>query len=82
MYINGRKITLEDLEALTHNLINSLINDLFNDLKTNGIDESIPGDSKKQLSVLNKMIEHYIAIEEYEKCAYLRDQIILHALQN
>ena len=82
MYINGRKITLDDLESLTHNLINSLINDLYDSIKESSINDSIPGDSKKQLSVLNKMIEHYIAIEEYEKCAYLRDQIILHALQN
>jgi len=82
MYINGRKITLDDLETLTHNLINSLINDLYDNIKESNVNDSIPGDSKKQLSVLNKMIEHYIAIEEYEKCAYLRDQIILHALQN
>tara|TARA_R100000005_G_C4990553_1_gene197989 strand:+ start:1277 stop:1525 length:249 start_codon:yes stop_codon:yes gene_type:complete len=82
MYINGRKITLDDLQALTNNLIGSLINDLYNEIKKSGIKDSIPGDTKKQLSILNKMIEHYIEREEYEKCAFLRDQIILHALQN
>ena len=82
MYINGRKITLDDLQALTNNLIGSLINDLYDEIKASGIKDSIPGDTKKQLSILNRMVDHYIEREEYEKCAFLRDQIILHALQN
>ena len=82
MYINGRKITLDELEQLANNLIGSLIDDLYEGIQKDGIKENIPGDNKKQISVLNKMIEHYIEREEYEKCAFLRDQIILHALQN
>ena len=82
MYINGRKITLEDLEALTDNLIGALINDLYKSIQEDGIEISIPGDKQKQLSVLNKMITHYVEREEYEKCAQLRDIIVLHALQN
>ena len=82
MYINGRKITLDELEQLANNLIGSLIDDLYEGIQTDGIKENIPGDNKKQISVLNKMIEHYIEREEYEKCANLRDLIVIHALQN
>ena len=83
MYINGRKITLDDLQALTNNLIGSLINDLYNEIKKSGIKDSIPGDTKKQLSILNKMMKYYISREQYEKCAVIRDLInITNALQN
>ncbi len=75
MYINGRKITLDDLEKLTNNLIGSLIDDLYDNIIKDGIKEHVPGIKKKQRSVLNKMIEHYVEREEYERCAILRDMI-------
>tara|TARA_R110000744_G_scaffold131169_5_gene239202 strand:- start:786 stop:1019 length:234 start_codon:yes stop_codon:yes gene_type:complete len=75
MYINGRKITLEDLEQLTENLISSLIDDLYTNILRDGIEDHVPGVKKKQRSILNKMIEHYVEREEYEKCATLRDMI-------
>ena len=77
MYINGRKITLEELEQLANNLIGSLIDDLYDDIIRDGIEKHVPDKKKKQRSVLNKMIEHYIEREEYEKCATLRDMIKL-----
>ena len=77
MYINGRKITLEELEQLAKNLIGSLIDDLYDDIIRDGIEKHVPDKNKKQRSVLNKMIEHYIEREEYEKCATLRDMIKL-----
>ncbi len=75
MYINGRRVTLEELEKLTDNLIGSLIDDLYDLIHDEGIEVAVPGVLKKQRSVLNKMIEHYIEREEYEKCAVLRDMI-------
>jgi|TARA_R110000822_G_scaffold76828_3_gene184660 protein-arginine kinase activator protein McsA len=75
MYINGRKITLDELEVLTNNLISSLIDDLYKSILDDGIEMHVPGVKKKQRSILNKMIEHYVEREEYEKCATLRDMI-------
>ena len=75
MYINGKKITLEELEQLANNLIGSLIDDLYDNILKDGIEEHVPGIKKKQRSVLNKMIEHYVEREEYERCAILRDMI-------
>jgi len=75
MYINGRRVTLEELEKLTDNLIGSLIDDLYDLIHDEGIEVAVPGVLKKQRSVLNKMIEHYVEREEYEKCAVLRDMI-------
>jgi len=75
MFINGRRVTLEELEQLADNLIGSLIDDLYVIIQDEGIDVAVPGVLKKQRSVLNKMIEHYIEREEYEKCAVLRDMI-------
>lgn len=75
MFINGRKITLDELEQLADKLIGSLIDDLYDTIKEEGIEIAVPGVLKKQRSVLNKMIEHYIEREEYEKCAVLRDMI-------
>ena len=75
MYINGRKITLDELEELANNLIGSLIDDLYDNILKDGIKEHVPGVKKKQRSVLNKMIEHYVEREEYERCAILRDMI-------
>jgi hypothetical protein len=77
MYINGRKITLDELEVLTNNLIRSLIDDLYKSILDDGIEMHVPGVKKKQRSILNKMIEHYVEREEYEKCATLRDMINL-----
>ena len=75
MYINGRKITLDQLEELANKLIGSLIDDLYDNIIKDGIEEHVPGVKKKQRSVLNKMIEHYVEREEYERCAILRDMI-------
>tara|TARA_R110002072_G_C7722882_1_gene515027 strand:- start:103 stop:336 length:234 start_codon:yes stop_codon:yes gene_type:complete len=75
MYINGRKVTLEELQQLTGKLISSLIDDLYDGIVVDGIEEHVPGARIKQRSVLNKMIEHYVEREEYEKCAKLRDLI-------
>jgi len=75
MYINGRKVTLEELQQLTGKLISSLIDDLYDSIVVDGVEEHVPGAKIKQRSVLNKMIEHYVEREEYEKCAKLRDLI-------
>ncbi len=75
MYINGRKVTLEELQQLTGKLISSLIDDLYDSIVVDGVEEHVPGAKIKQRSVLNKMIEHYVEREEYEKCAVLRDMI-------
>ena len=75
MYINGKKVTIEELEALANKLIGSLIDDLYNNIKRNGIGQNIPGPKKRQKSVLNKMIQYYISTEEYEKCAYIHKMI-------
>ena len=75
MYINGRKITLEELQVLTGKLIGSLIDDLYKNILLDGVEIHVPGVKKKQRAVLNKMIEHYVEREEYEKCAKLRDMI-------
>ena len=77
MYINGRKITLDQLEELTHNLIGAIIDDLYNIIITDGIDQAVPGDKAKQHSIINKMIEYYVEGEQYEKCAVLRDKFKL-----
>ena len=75
MYINGRKITLDELEQLANKLIGSLIDDLYDNIVKDGIQKHVPGVKNKQRSVLNKMIEHYVEREEYERCAILRDLI-------
>jgi len=75
MYINGRKITLAELEQLADNLIRSLIDDLYDEVLQDGVEQHIPGGKKERIAVLNKMIDHYVEREEYEKCAKLRDMI-------
>jgi hypothetical protein len=75
MYINGRKITLEELEQLTDNLISGLILDLYDNIMTDGVDLSIPGTPYKQRQILRKMEKHFVGMEEYEKCAVIRDLI-------
>ena len=75
MYINGRKVTLEELEQLTDNLISGLILDLYDNIMTDGVDLSIPGTPYKQRQILRKMERHFVGMEEYEKCAVIRDLI-------
>jgi hypothetical protein len=75
MYINGRKITLEELQQLADNLVGSLIDDIYESIVKDGIDAACPGPKDRQIGVINKMIQHYVDLEEYEKCAYLRDKI-------
>ncbi len=75
MYINGRKITLEELEELTDNLISNLIIDLYDNIITDGVDLSIPGTPYKQRQILRKMEKHFVHMEQYEKCAVIRDLI-------
>ena len=83
MYINGKKITLEELQELADKLIGSLIDDLFESIDKDGLAVAIPGDRDKQISVLKKMMKYYIEREQYEKCAAIRDLInITKALQN
>ena len=60
---------------LTGKLIGSLIDDLYKNILLDGVEIHVPGVKKKQRAVLNKMIEHYVEREEYEKCAKLRDMI-------
>jgi len=82
MYINGRKITLEDLELMAERLIGSLIDDVYNSIQKNGVAEAIPGSIEQQVSVLKKMMKYYVDSEQYEKCAAIRDLIkITKALQ-
>tara|TARA_R110000787_G_scaffold81882_1_gene177386 strand:+ start:816 stop:1043 length:228 start_codon:yes stop_codon:yes gene_type:complete len=75
MYINGRKITLAELEQLADNLISSLIDDLYNEVLRDGVEQHIPGGKIKRMATLTKMMNHYVEREEYEKCAKLRDMI-------
>jgi len=75
MYINGRKITLDELEELANNLIGGLIDELYKNILTDGIDISVPGTKYKQRKILRKIEKHFIEIEQYEKCAILRDLI-------
>tara|TARA_R100001015_G_C4491133_1_gene68672 strand:- start:171 stop:404 length:234 start_codon:yes stop_codon:yes gene_type:complete len=75
MYINGRKITLDELKELADKLVGSLIDDIYKSIHEDGIDLACPGTKYKQRQILKKMIQHYVEIEEYEKCAYLRDLI-------
>ena len=83
MYINGRKITLDELQELADKLIGSLIDDIYTTIDEKGLAEAIPGDIDNQLSILNKMMKYYISREQYEKCAVIRDLInITNALQN
>jgi len=81
MYINGKRITLDELESLANKLILSIIDDLFECIEKDGLAKAVPGDKDKQLSVLKKMMKYYIEREEYEKCASLRDLINIHALR-
>tara|TARA_R100000458_G_C8196193_1_gene188218 strand:- start:171 stop:428 length:258 start_codon:yes stop_codon:yes gene_type:complete len=80
MYINGRKITIDELQELADKLVGALINDVFDSIKKDGMDIACPGSKDKQKAILKKMMSHYVKIEEYEKCAYLRDLILINKL--
>ena len=75
MYINGRKITIEELEQLANKLIGTLLNDLFEQIQEKGLDEACPYPKNKQKAALSKMMQFYIEQEEYERCAIVRDLI-------
>tara|TARA_R100001015_G_C4616782_1_gene172989 strand:- start:63 stop:299 length:237 start_codon:yes stop_codon:yes gene_type:complete len=71
MYINGKKISLEQLETFTNNLITGLIDDLYKSVISDGVDSIFPNDTYNQQKLIKKMLEYYIEHEEYEKCAKL-----------
>tara|TARA_R110002096_G_scaffold37730_4_gene104615 strand:+ start:477 stop:716 length:240 start_codon:yes stop_codon:yes gene_type:complete len=71
MYINGKKKTLEELNHFTYDLLDCLIDELYGILTTDGIDTIFPGDTLQQRKLIKKMIEHYIELEQYERCAVL-----------
>ena len=73
MYINGRKITVEELEQLANRLIGTLLNDLYLQIQEEGLDKACPYPKLKQKAALSKMMEFYIEQEEYEKCSVVRD---------
>ena len=73
MYINGRKITIEELQQLANKLIGTLLNDLYDQIQEKGLKEGCPYPKKQQKAALSKMMEFYIEQEEYEKCAVVRD---------
>lgn len=73
MYINGRKITIEELEQLANKLIGTLLDQMFNQIQKEGLDKACPYPKSQQKAALKKMMEYYIEQEEYEKCATVRD---------
>ena len=75
MYINGRKITIEDLQNIADSLVSNLIDEVYSNILADGLDIACPGNKHKQRSILKKMMNHYVNIEQYEKCAVLRDMI-------
>tara|TARA_A100001201_G_C4070299_1_gene195593 strand:+ start:122 stop:370 length:249 start_codon:yes stop_codon:yes gene_type:complete len=82
MYINGKKVTIEQLEELADKLIGTLIDDIYKSIDEDGVELAVPGPPKKQVAILNKILKYYIKREEYEKCATLRDLINIKSLQN
>ena len=72
MYINGRKITLNELRDIVDRLFGSLINDLYKTITTDGI-EAVEKKKSNQIDILKQLMQHFITTEEYEKCAYIRD---------
>jgi len=73
MYINGRKITIEELERMAHKLIGTLLNDLYLEIEQHGLDIACPYPKNKQRAALKKMMQYYIEEEKYEKCAVIRN---------
>ncbi len=75
MYINGKKVTLEDLQAIAQKLIGRMIEDLYDDLVENGVESLKVEEEGDRATLLNNMLEYFIQVEEYEKCSHIRDII-------
>ncbi len=75
MYINGKKVTLEDLQAIAQKLIGRMIEDLYDDLVENGVESLKVEEEGDRTTLLNNMLEYFIQVEEYEKCSHIRDII-------
>jgi len=71
MYLNDRKMSMEDLERFTNRLIGCLIDNLYDTIVEEGIQSVYPDDEYNQEKLLRKMEEHYVSTEQYEKCAVL-----------
>lgn len=75
MYINGKKVTLEDLQAIAQKLIGRMIEDLYDELVENGVESLKVDEEGDRTTLLNNMLEYFIQVEEYEKCSHIRDII-------
>jgi len=73
MYINGRKITIEELQRMANKLIGAMLDNLYDDIQRDGLDKALPHSKIKKRAALSKMMEFYIDQEEYEKCSVVRD---------
>jgi len=71
MYFNNRKMSAEELEEFVYKLLDCLIDDVYNTIEKEGVAIFFPDDTYKQRKLIKKMIEHYVEIEQYEKCAVL-----------
>ena len=71
MYINGKKISLDQLQVFTDKLLVCLIEDMYKTVTTEGVDIIFPDDEYQQKKLIRKMFEFYQEREEYEKCAVL-----------
>jgi len=69
--MNGKELSLEELEQFTHKLLVCLIDDMYNTVISEGPGAVFPGDKIQQRKLINKMIEHYVESEQYERCAVL-----------
>ena len=54
MYINGRKITIEELERMANKLIGALLDDLFKEIQKKGLQDACPYPKKQQKAALSK----------------------------
>jgi|TARA_R110001583_G_scaffold32171_6_gene110236 hypothetical protein len=72
MNINGRDITAQDLidklDQLSGTWYNMMYKIILEDI---AMWKAWPGTKYKKRKLLNEIIQHYIATEEYEKCAKL-----------
>ena len=75
MYINGKKVTLEDLQAIAQKLIGRMIEDLYDDVVENRVESFLMIRRPPRSTLLNNMLEYFIQVEEYEKCSHIRDII-------
>ena len=69
--MNGKELSLEELEQFTHKLLVCLIDDMYSAVISEGPEVVFPGDIIQQRKLINKMIEHYVESEQYERCAVL-----------